>query len=1179
MIKYSTIPVQASFNSLNPAIPALEPDRLAIPIKTQKWDAKFKVACINNYGASGSNATMIVCESPAELSIRRDQLAQKRWLRKYPVFVSASSSASLLANCVAFQKNSARLSTEHDSRELLASLAYNLAVKQNRILSHVFTTTAASLPELDAQLSSAMNGSSSHVFQTPAKAKPVVLVFGGQVNNAVGLSKDLYDTSVLLRSYLDQCDIILRSFGLKGLYPEIFQTSPVSDIVALQSMVFSLQYSCSRAWMDSGLKVDAVIGHSLGQYAAMCISGSLSIEEGLKLVSGRASLMQKHWGPEPGSMLAMEIDGTTLSRLLLTVNARVVNHGIEIACYNGPTSHVLVGREASIAIVQEIVADKSFSATSIKSKKLNVTNGFHSVFTEPLLPSLKTLAEEFAFQDPVIPLETCSDGQSWGRPNAQLIADHTRTPVYFGQAIERLTERLGPCTWLEAGSASSVIGMVRRALDSSVTDQHTFQSAQLSSVGAVESLADTTVNLWKWGHHVQFWHFHRVQKNLYTPINLPPYQFEKSKHWLVWKEPSGDASSVIVPAAPAPEPIDEDTLMSFVGYRDQKKHETEFSVNPRSKIWKAHVSGHAVLAEPLCPAPMYVELLTQAAIELHAGESSVSYIPLVKNIEIKAPLGLALARQITMIMTESEHTALSWNFEIASQTRAENKSSVSHASGNITLQLESAGLLTDFSRYEKLIRYDRLATVKADPKSEALQGAMVYKNFSKVVNYADWYKGVRGVFSRNGEAVGRVEPPSQTEEGLTGTLTAPLALDNFIQVSGIHVNNLNECGPNQVFVCTKLDQIQVSPHFSADHPESRAWDVYTNFIKTGDRTVSNDIFVYDSSTHSLVLIVLGAIFTRVPISSLAKVLSQANNKSGTATPIGSTKSLLKVPAREWTAAPVLSQPTSKSTKVKSKPLTPSSATIPARTDLETEIRMLIHRVADVPVHDLKGDASLTDLGIDSLMVTEVASEMATFFGVDVDPHDFETLPDIKSLSNYVLSRGYGDDDFEEDASSNVSDDTALTGTPDTTASPMSEVSASDEVGPRLARLLAMHLDMSEAVGREANLAALGLDSLMCMELATDISKTFGVDLDMHLIDDDSTFGVLCDIVTSQQKASRPAIAGTSSVSVAVKIEPATRRVVPMETVVYKRAGSLPLNADTYYPPEFDQSKRPVGKAP
>ena len=406
--------------------------------------------------------------------------------------------------------------------------------------------------------------------------------------------------------------------------------------------------------------------------------------------------------------------------------------------------------------------------------------------------------------------------------------------------------------------------------------------------------------------------------------------------------------------------------------------------------------------------------------------------------------------------------------------------------------LLSSSRVQDYSRTSLLIGFGRLATIKADPQSEALQGAMVYKNFSKAVNYADWYKGVRGVFSHDGEAVGRVVPPSHDEDGLAGTITSPLALDSFIQVSGLHVNNLKECGPDQVFVCTKLDEIQISPKFKGDHPESREWDVYTNFIKTGDRIVSNDIYVFDTSTHSLVLIVLGAFFTRAPISSLAKVLSKANDQSGSAKPTASTKQPTRVLSKEKPATLRHSQPTAKPTKVKSKPVaTPCTASL-AKLNLDTEIRMLIHRVADIPVDELKANVSLTDLGIDSLMVTEVASEMATFFAVEIDQHDFETLPDIKSLSNYVLSRGYVVDNLEEDdASSSDSDDTVFTTTSDTTSSPSSELSVSDDVVPRLAKLLATHLEMSEAIEREANLAALGLDSLICMELATDISKILG----------------------------------------------------------------------------------------
>lgn len=1162
MLKYNTIPMQASFESLNPAIPPLEPDRLVIPTTTHKWTARSKVACINNYGASGSNATMIVCPPPSTNYYSPHRITENSTLEKYPIFISANSVASLIANCVALQIQLARLSADCESRGLLANLAHNLATKQNRALPHALATTAATLSELDNQLCAVAKGTSAQVLQMPSKAKPVVLVFGGQVNDAVGLSQDLYERSILFRSYLDQCDTILRSFGLKGLYPEIFQTAPVSDIVALQSMVFSVQYSSSKAWMDSGLQIEAVIGHSLGQFAAMYISGTLSVEEGLKLVSGRASLMQKHWGSERGSMIAVEADTATVESIISALKVFGSDHAVEIACYNGPTSHVLVGRETSIVRIQEIIAHEPFQAKAIKSKRLNVTHGFHSVFTEPLLPSLMILAEELTFKNPVIHLETCSDGQNWIQPTAQLVAEHTRTSVYFSQAINRLADRLGPCTWIEAGSASSVISMARHALDPSRLDQHSFQSCQLGCARTMGSLANTTVNLWKWGHHTQFWPFHPLQRDHYTPINMPPYQFEKTTHWLDWKEPSEAAHNTEAPVLLASEA----DLISFVGYRKQDNREAEFSVNPRSKQWKAHVTGHAVLSEPLCPAPMYVELASRAAALLKEDKESKSCPVLVENIEIKSPLGLAQDRSITIIMTRRESTCC-WDFELMSQAISERTSPLSHGTGKLVLQSENPVHLEDFVRYEKLVRYDRFASIRSDLRSEALQGAMVYNVFSKVVNYASWYKGVRSVFSRDGEAVGKVVPPNQSEEGLAGTITSPLALDSFIQVSGLHVNSLTECGPNQVFVCTKLNRIQISPNFRADASESRAWDVYTNLTKTGDRTVSNDIYVFDSSNQSLVIIILGASFNRVPISSLAKVLSQANSKTSI------TKNnhiTTKEPTQETTmkkernpfhslplVEPGISRP---GAEARASTLTSVNAGV------INDLRELIHKVADISVGDLEDHSTLEELGMDSLMVTEVASEISKCFAVDISPHDFEELPSLNSVGELIFSRGYNSGKPQEISSSSSSsgefDEVSLL-TPDTSPSTPSEHSVPRDLFEKLEKLLTTHLETAERMERKTNLAALGLDSLMCMELAADVKKHFGIELDLHNLNEESTFGDLYDQVAFQEKIPNS------------KVE--SKRVL-VETVVYKTAGKLHLHADIYYPMEVPQKRMPVGKA-
>ena len=1177
MIKHGMIPVQASFDTLNPSIPPLEPDRVVIPVTTQKWTADFKAACINNYGASGSNATMIICEPPAELFKKDERIEELSWLPKYPFYISANSSTSLTAYCSALRAKSLQLPSGIDSKEVLGSMAYNLAAKQNRALPKALTFTASNLPELDAQLLAAGTGSGSQELDIPAKAKPVVLVYGGQVNDAVGLSKDLYDNNLLLRQYLDQCDVILRSFGLNGLYPEIFQASPVSDIVGLQSMVFSLQYSCSKAWIDSGLKIDAVVGHSLGQLAAMCIAGTLSLEEGLKLVSGRASLMQKHWGDERGSMIAIEGDEALVSRIISTVD-----EGVEVACYNGPASHVLVGREAAITKVQQTLADPSFSTIKIKSKRLNVTHGFHSVFTEALLPSLTTLAGELAFKDPVIHLETCSRDQSWARPSAELIAEHTRTPVYFGQAIQRLTEKLGPCTWLEAGSSSSVIGMVRRALDPAVTSEHSFESASFSAAKALESLSDITLNLWKLGHKTQFWPFHATQKHQYDPIDLPPYQFEKNMHWLDWQEPSGTKAET---TSPAPKPLANEELLSFIGYRDSKKLHAQFSINPKHKSWKAHVSGHAVLGEPLCPANLYVELVTRAALNLSGSKDSNSFVPLTEDLEITTPLGMAEDRVITLTLTQSEQSALSWTFDMSSRVDAKANSS-SHSTGKITLQPQTSALLTEFARYEKLIPRSRLESLKTDPRSEALQGVMVYKMFSKVVDYAPYYKSVRGVFAHDGEVAGKVVPAPQSEEGLKDMVTAPLVVDGFIQVSGLHINSLNHCEENQVYVCTKLDRIQVSPNFKADNPESRSWDIYSNFTRTGDKTVSNDIYVFDSETGNLVVVVFGAYFTRVAITSLARVLSQAN-KSGSVVSAPPSKPSVQISKSVEVMSPPPRIPEPKQEKLKPAPQPTASA--PSKSSLEADLQSLIHKVTDISMAELTPDASLEGHGVDSLMVTEIATEVSEFFGIEVDAHDLVEIPNIRSLAQYLTAHGcsgsdsddFGDSDSDtetvgdsEDGAGTVTPGSILNSKPgsfvNVSVNPMESANAVE----RLKKMVGTIMETSEVIGRKTNLAGLGFDSLMFMELISDIKAEFGAEVDPHLFDDDSSFGDLADMVIKEQpKQIEPVL----EIPPPVDTKPVMAKGTMMETKVYKQAGNLALNADIYYPSTVTQANYPVGK--
>lgn len=1110
MIQQKTIPIQANFTSLNPKIRPLEIDRMAIPLSTQRWNSEFRAVCINNYGAAGSNAAMIVCQAPTSVPDTQILGHGPSLSTKYPVFISAKSTQSLQAYCASLRSYIARQSSPGaPQQDLLASLAFNLANKQNRSFSNVITSTAATLTELGDILAAGASASSNFQLQIPAKTKPVVLVFGGQVNTTIGLPEDVYRRSIRFRFHLDHCNTILCSSGLKGLFPSIFQSGPVEDIVSLHSMLFSLQYSCAKSWMDCGLAINAVLGHSFGQLTALCISGCLSLEDGLKLVTGRATLMEKYWGSERGSMVAIEADINTVSKIISLAGMRGTGHKVEIACYNGPTSHVLVGNESSIKTVEDIIADNTLGLGVTKCKKLVVTHGFHSEFTDPILPGLTGLAQQLVFREPDIPLETCSNGQSWTQIEPHMIAEHTRTPVYFSQAVERITSRLGACTWLEAGVGSSVTGMVRRSLSESSTSEHLFQSIQFCSSDPLGSLADSTINLWKAGYKVQFWPFHRSQTNEYASLNLPPYQFEKSRHWLTWVDTSHGPS----PTVPV-EAQKEHSLLSLV---NQNKGVAEFSIDPQSEQYKLSVEGHAVLANPLCPAPLYVELVALAAMTVSADGNSSALVPRVEQLEIKSPLGIDLDRVISLILEKADQVPSTWTFNLTSQSHknasGKGSASIQHATGMVSLHSPgNPDLLADFARFGRLIGHNRCDTLAADPEAESLQGAVIYKVFSKVVQYAHYYKGIRSISAKAREVTGQVVLPRHNLKALESTVCNPLALDNFIQVAGLHVNSLNDIGDDEVFVCTKVDSVQPSTQFRQADLDGQSWTVYSNLSEINENNVINDIFVFDSASKSLVMMVLGAHFTKVLMSSLTKVLSRANSAK---------------PAT--TASAVMSTKISKTPVVtmEDKDLTPDShkddnngvslASHSESSDLQSAIQGLLSRVADIPIDTITLDSTLLDLGIDSLMVTEVLSEVRQAFGVDIPLGDFQDLQNIKSLCNYLCPKvsGFrgtssisGTDSDGSDSLSNACNFTTLT-----SASSFIDVGSHDGLVSQLAKLVGQHLETSMEMNPTTSLSDAGLDSLLSIELLSDIEKMFGAKLELVA---ESTFGDLCDMVLGQQ---------------------------------------------------------------
>lgn len=1149
MMRKRQIPKQANYVRANPKI-NLIPGQLAIPTQTIPWEADVRFAIVNNYGAAGSMAAMVVREAPTEHTL---QALQHRGLPRYPILVSANNDKSLFQNSQKSREFIASSRLLSSSTNVLADLAFNLSETQNLELPNIFTTTVSSITDLDRQLTAIVTSPDSSPRRTNSKPKPVVLVFGGQTARCASISRETYDSSSLLRKHLDECDGVLQTLGHRGIYPGLFTTDSIGDVVDLQARQFAVQYASAQTWIACGLKVECVLGHSFGQLAALTVSGVFSLVDGLKLVLGRGLLMRNNWGPEKGSMIALDADLETTTRLLSVVREKHSYTEIEVACYNGPKSHVLVGSANEIEAVA--VAAR---ASAVRYKILDMTHGFHSRFCDAITSDLEQIALGLTYNEPKIPIETCSSGESWPAATPKLIAEHTRTAVYFEDAVKRIESRKGPCTWLEAGSNSSVIGIARRVFTNADSIAHLHCPINLVQKDAMGALADTTATLWRHGHRVQFWPFHRIQRREYSPLQLPPYQFEKKRHWLDFKlgteNPFDNRQEEPVVRVPEPDPV----FIKFKGFQDSSQRRADFTIDPRSDEWQALVKGHSVLDEPLCPAPLYMELVFQASKDLAKTKNiNCATFPRFDGLEITKALGASQDKIVTLTLNQSDTTSSKFEFVFQSQGRNSTQSEKRsvHATGSVEMisPQESRQISVDLDRLGKLIKYRKLEEIAAEPGAEAAQGSLVYKVFSRVVTYHDFYKGVRNIASSAGTAMASVQLPEPQPAAIQGMLLNPVAIDNFLQVSGLQSNCLGQCPSDEVFVCTLVERVQFAPDYGDF--QSNVWEVFAMSTAMGEKECTNDVFVRDQATGKLVFAVFGAVFSRVRISSLAKAISRANKseKDMLATTSGASLDILHSPSRQDAVANPRSKPeaTGRSAGID---LSPARVTRQAQASfeashkesqskvsgLENKLQTLLSRITDIPSQEFQGQVKLEDLGVDSLMATEIVSEVQEVFNITIPQHHLPELSMFSSLLDYLSTHGVG---YQTSRDSNTQPTPPTQSLQiDVTTSHVPQVpqdlrldanskSPNTDLILRLADLLGSHLECpSSSFERSTVLADRGLDSLLCMELMSDIEQLFGVSVDLSALTMDSVFGELADILSNAVTGAPASSSSASSVA-------------------------------------------------
>ncbi|CAF3478673.1 unnamed protein product [Fusarium graminearum] len=1022
MLQNRQIPPQANFSVLNPALPSLEEANMDIPVCLEPWEAPFRAAMVNNYGASGTNAAMLVCQPPLASPERLMSTGQPH---QCPILIASHSESSIRQYCrtlMSFVETQRCVLGD----SLLPSIAFHLGQRQNESCRHRVAFSATSADELKVRLHSQArnNHDESKASKPQGRPKPVVLVFAGQTGRQALLSREAYLSLSLLQHHLDRCDRILQTMGLHSLFPRIFETEPVDDLVDLHCMHFSLQYSVAASWIDTGLEIKAMVGHSLGQLTALCVSGVLSLRDALKMISGRASLIQNKWGSERGCMLSVEADAPTVE----TIAQSMPGAGkIEIACYNAALHQVIVGTEAAIAAFEEVARSRNVSV-----KRLLVSRGFHSEMMDCIVPEYQQLIQQLTLHPSVIPFEPCCKlGDNWDNITPELIARQSREPVYFSDAIRRVEKRLGPCIWLEAGSGSAGVTMARRALTNPGTPSfpsHSFHSILLQGQNPIKSLADTTINLWNEGIRVQFWLYHASERRRFMPLELPPSPFEKSEHWLPVLQKHKDselANQNQDQKQEAPE------LVSLAGPTDGET--VEFFINQHSNDYSTFVRGRTVFGQVLAPSSVYIEAVTRAFTLLPMYLSTPSSSPPsveVKQVRMHAPFGLDLQKRLRL--TLRKETMSSWRFVVESHPidDGDNKARKIQASGTINWQGQGCAYLEP-SRPLLRRLYDRCDELRDDRSASTVQGLFVKNILARVATYDNRYLGIQSITSKGLEAVADVAMPTIMSQACAGTVFSPPIFDNFLLIAELHASSLEDLAED-VYICNGFDA--VIPHAHPGDMVSKCegpWMVLSYLNRENDKTVSCDIFVTSADRDILLLEIIGASLKRIPIRSLQKALESING---------------------------IQQ-------------------IQGSTARGTASTVVIDSDSDLPDSEANSPRVGSDLHAD--------------------------FPDLHPTYVPRISR-VTSSDYPMDSSSFSS------AQPPSSAS--SVLSDHDQESTALLSLLSEHLNCSQGIPPDTRLGEIGLDSLVAIQLKSDVEKAFGKRLSLDTIDENLTFSDLYRMV-------------------------------------------------------------------
>ncbi|PJI09448.1 MULTISPECIES: hybrid non-ribosomal peptide synthetase/type I polyketide synthase [Clostridium] len=488
-------------------------DKIKVVDRLIDWDNSkgIRRAGINSFGFSGTLAHAIIEESPTEVTNENlDTLP-------YYIMTFSAKSEKALKDYIGTMKEYVL-----KEKKSIGDIAYTTNISRSYLRYRV-AIIGKNKEEFAQKIEQMLNktNNNDYIFKKDkVNGNKIAFLFTGQGSIYKDIAKNFYRTSKPFREILDLCNKkfkdILNISVIDAIYGD--DDKLINSPIYSQPIIFSIEYALTRLWNVIGIKPKVVIGHSIGEYAAACYAGLISLDDAVAMIAQRGRMMD-----------SINIDGKMVGVLtnIDKVKAAIEESGVKnvsIAAINAPENVTISGLSNE---VDKVVANLQ-QKERVFINKLNISHPYHSSMMKKYANDYDKNIGDIKFSKLKVNMISSITGKL---ENEEVLGkkkywvEHLSNTVKYESAIEE-ARKLGINIFIEIGGDATLAGLANQCIED---EKIKFLPSLRKGINNYKQWFNSVSTLFLSGMELDWNSFYKTYKT--SKVKLPNYRFQRKRFW------------------------------------------------------------------------------------------------------------------------------------------------------------------------------------------------------------------------------------------------------------------------------------------------------------------------------------------------------------------------------------------------------------------------------------------------------------------------------------------------------------------------------------------------------------------------------------------------------------------------------------------------------------------------